>query len=56
MKRDRENGGEKGGKWMQGVDGDEDMELEAEEVAESRGVKSCWIRGCPASWRSRSTN
>ena len=29
----REDEGEKGDKWMQGVDGDEDIELEAEEVA-----------------------
>ena len=37
--RERENEGEKGGKWMQGVDDGEDIELEAEEVAEGRGVK-----------------
>ena len=38
-KSEMENEGEKGGKWMQGVDDDEDMELEAEEVVEGRGLR-----------------
>ena len=35
----REDDGEKGDKWMQGVGGDGDIELEAEEVVEGRGVR-----------------